>query len=194
MPVHLGERRCPDAELAKLPGPQRELALALSDSRYEGRSVLPLSVTHHLVDPDPSRLESELIGIDHSASQDAAIDTIHWLAARRYVAVFHIVDFAGARRFHRIGHRHAEWDAGRIQAFLVVHDVRSGEAICQTRLVVAGDARGAPLSIRLRSRTRDQLTEELGKRLRQDARRALSRLTSVLYLRGDSPADKLAAR
>lgn len=194
LPTHLGEKRCPDAQLRKLPKAQRELALAVTDSRYQGRSVLPLRVTRHLVDPDPSRLESELIGIDHSATPDDAIDSIKWLAARRYIAVFHIVDFAKARRFHRIGHRHAEWDPGRILAWLVVHDVQSGNSICQTRLTVIGDAHGAPLSIRLRSVTRDRLTEELGKRLRQEARPALARLSSVLFLRGDSPAARLAAR
>lgn len=194
LPTRLGERRCPDKELRQLPDGQRELALAVADSRYQGRSVLPLSVTRHLVDPDPDRLESELVGIDHSVSRDAAIDSIRWLAARRYVAVFHIVDFAAARRFHRIGHRHAEWDPGRILAWLVVHDVQSGKALCETRLAVAGDAHGAPLSIRLRAETRARLTEELGKRLRQDARPALARISSVLFLHGDAPAARLAAR
>jgi hypothetical protein len=194
LPAHLGERRCPDAKLDALPEGERELPLAVSDSRYQGRSVLPLPVKRHLVDPDPSLLEAELVGIDHSGSQDSAVDAIQWLASRRYVAVFHILDFARARRFHRIGHRHAEWDAGRILAWLVIHDVASGKALCQTRLAVAGDAHGAPLSVRLRSRTRDRLTEQLGQRLRRAARPALARLSSVLFLRGDARAPGVAAR
>lgn len=194
LPTHLGDQRCPDAELRKLPMAQRELPLAVSDSRYQGKSVLPLSVMRHLVDPDPSRLESGLVGIDHSSSEDAAIDDIRWLASRRYIAVFHIVDFASARRFHRVGHRHAEWHAGRILAWLVVHDVQSGKALCQTRISVRGDAHGAPLSIRLRSRTRSRLTEKLGTRLREAAGPALARLGSVLFLRGSARAARLAAR
>lgn len=194
LPAKLHEKRCPDAELRSLPEAQRELALAVADSRYQGRSVLPLEVTRHLVDPDPNRLEAQLVGIDHQGSSDAAVATIRWLAARRYVAVFHIVDYGGARRFHRIGHRHAEWDPGRILAWLVIHDAKSGKAICETRLAVAGDAHGAPLAIRLRSGTRRRLTEQLGKRLRRAARPALSRLSSVLYLRGDAHAARLAAR
>lgn len=194
LPTHLHEQRCPDDKLAALAEDQRELPLAMSDSRYEGRSMLPLSVKRHLVDPDPSRLEAGLVGVEHSESRDAAIDTIRWLAGRRYVAVFHVVDYAGARRFHRLGHRHAEWNAGRILAWLVVHDTQSGKALCETRLAVAGDAHGAPLAVRLRSSTRQHLTEDLGKRLREAAGPALARLSSVLFLRGGARAARLARR
>lgn len=187
MPRELDEQHCDDAALRAGASPDDlEIALAVADARADGRSVLPLRVKHFLLDPDPSALGMVLSGIDPSLPTSTALDTAAWLEARRYVGVYHVVDFSMPRRFHRPEKRHAEWHAGRLDALLVIHDAKSGAALCRTRITIVGDATGAPLAPRLRSDVRDRLTDKLGKRMRAATPGALARISAVLALRGET--------
>jgi hypothetical protein len=47
-----------------------------------------------------------------------------------------------------------------------------------------GDATGAPLRVRLRSDTRDRLTDALGERLRRATSDALAKISGALLLPG----------
>lgn len=186
-PHELDEQRCDDDAIRAGTSPgDRELSLAVVDSRADGRSVLPLRIKRYLLEPDPSALSMVLAGIDASRSKDAALDDARWLEARRYVGVYHVLDFALPRRFHRPDKRHAEWNAGRLDALFVVHDANSGAALCRKRITILGDATNASLAPRLRSDVRDRLTDTLGKRMRAATAAALARISAVLVLRGET--------
>ena len=158
------------------------LSLRVIDARYDTRSVLPLRVTRHLTEPDLNELDSVLAGIEPAGDVDGALAQVARLRERRYVGAYHVIHYAGPKWFVRTTTMRPAWDAGRFDAWFVIHDATSGEAKCAARVTVNGDATNAPLRTRLRSDTRDRLTTELGERARSATEDALARITSELRL------------
>ncbi|MEB2314166.1 MAG: hypothetical protein OZ921_19860 [Sorangiineae bacterium] len=184
LPRKLDDERCDDARLrAAGSGDALELALTAVDERPGAKNVLPLVVTRALIAPEPAELALALEGIAPERAPGEALGEAEWLERRRYLGVYHVLDFGLPRRFHRPERRHAEWDAGRLDALFVIHDAASGAPLCQSRLTVHGDATGAPLAVRLRSDVRDRLTRALGAELRRRTPAALAGMSGALRLR-----------
>jgi hypothetical protein len=186
-PKRLKESRCSD--LGTLTEDERELSLRVVDARYDTRSVLPLSVTRNLTEPDLNQLDSVLAGIESADKPRAALDQVARFSKRRFVGTYHVMVYGSPKWFVKAGKLKPSWDAGRFDAWFAVHDAATGLPRCAARVTIIGDASGAPLRARLRSETRDKLTSALGERARQATSEALARIAPELRL----PA-QLAAR
>lgn len=181
-PRRLRQVACPKFELAN--ERERELGLAVVDARYDTRSVLPLEVTRHLIQPDLHRIDAVLAGIERPDELDAALETAQRLAGQRFIGAYHVIHYKGPKWYVKTSTMRPAWDAGRLDAWFVVHDAKSGEALCSTRIQIAGDATGAPLRVRLRSDTRDRLARALGERMRAATSPALAAISNGLVLPG----------
>ena len=178
-PEKLRETPCPS--FGELGARERTLSLRVIDARYDTRSVLPLRVTRHLIEPDLNALDAVLGGIE-PGDVEGALAQVARLEERRYVGAYHVIHYASPRWFVRTTTMRPAWNAGRFDAWFVIHDAKTGEAKCAARVTVNGDATNAPLRTRLRSDTRDRLTTELGERTRSATEDALGRITGELRL------------
>jgi hypothetical protein len=170
-PSRPSEKRC-----GALGPAESEPTLAVVDARVEPRSVLPLAVTRHVVEPDPSWLESVLAGVESEGASGEALAAAARLEQSRTTATLHVVHYVAPKWLVKAGSFKPFWEAGRLDGWLVLHDRQSGEALCQTRVTVAGDRAGASLAARQRSDERDRLTAELGRKTRQAVGAGLTRL------------------
>lgn len=193
-PKKLSEQACPDEVIsAATDEGQRAIALRAQDARWEKRSLIPLRVTAEVTFPDPPSLESALIR--HESRLDPKLlEQIEWLSERKYVGVFHVLDYAAPRVIQRVGRAKPEWVAGWVLAWLSVHDARSGEPMCATQLHVKNDVSQAPLTKQRRSEITEQLTSALGRQLREAAPSALSKISKVLYIDAGEQAVAASAR
>jgi hypothetical protein len=194
-PKKLSQRPCPDEAIraAASSDDERTLALRAQDGRWEKRSLIPLRVTREVTSPDPTSLESTLIS--KGTRLDAKLgDQVDWLARRHYVGVFHFLDYSGPRVIHRLNRAKPEWVAGWALTWLVVHDAKSGEALCATQIQVKNDVSAAPLEKRRRSDVTEQLTTALGRKLREAAPAALAKISSELRIEGPRAESTLAAK
>lgn len=183
-PARFAERRCDDAGFAARPESERELSLRVVDARYDKRHVLPMRVTRHVTAPDLNRLDQILAGVEAPEEKDSALGSVERLSRQRFVGVHHVVHYVAPKWVVRVGKLKPAWEAGRIDTWFAVHDAASGEALCSTRVSLVGDATGAPLRVRLRSDTRDRLTDALGERLRRATGEALAKISGALLLPG----------
>jgi hypothetical protein len=186
-PARFAERRCDDSALATRPEVERELSLRVTDGRYDKRHVLPMRVTRHVTAPDLNRLDQILAGVEAPDEKEAALSSVERLSRQRLVGVHHVVHYVAPKWVVRVGKLKPAWEAGRIDTWFAVHDAATGEALCSTRVSVVGDATGAPLRVRLRSDTRDRLTDALGERLRRATSDALAKISGALLLPGAGP-------
>ena len=145
----------------------RTLAFRAQDARFEKKNLIPLRVTRAFTSVDAPALESQLM---RDEALDLAKSRIEWLAARRYVGVFHVTDYAEPHWISLADRAKAEWVPGWIVAWLVVHDARSGAALCSTQVHVKNDVTNAPLGSRTRSETTERLTAESAPRWRTEPR------------------------
>jgi hypothetical protein len=188
-PERFKQQRCPDAEIGRHPPAERELSLRVLDARYDLRRVLPQRVTRHLTAPDLNELDQVLAGVDAPGAAEqkrAALGSVERLVRQRFVGVYHVTHYAAPKWVVRVGRVKPVWDAGRLDTWFAIHDAESGEALCASRVSVVGDATDAPVRVRLRSDTRDRLTDELGERLRAATPGALGRISSALVLPGSA--------
>jgi hypothetical protein len=181
-PARPREQRCDAPAFERLSGAERELSLRVVDARPDTRPVLPLRITSRLTEPDLSELDAVLAGIEQPEARPRALQIVETLASRRFVGVYHVVHYASPKWVVRAGHAKPSWEAGRLDAWLMVHDAKTGDALCGTRIAVLGHAQGAPRAVRLRSDTREQLQTALGERLRESTRAALARLGGELVV------------
>jgi hypothetical protein len=104
------------------------------------------------------------------------------LAARPFVAVAHVINYAEPRLTLKPNARHREWIPGVLDAILAIYDADDDDPICQIRVTVRNDVTDAPIRVRLRSDTREQLKHRLGEHWRSRAARELPRISSFLEL------------
>jgi len=194
-PKKLSEQPCPDDAIraAASSDDERTVALRAQDARWEKRSLIPLRVTREVTSPDPTSLESELISSGPRIDTQLA-DQIDWLSRRRYVGVFHVLDYSSPRVIHRLGHAKPEWVAGWALAWLVIHDAKTGESLCATQIQVKNDVSAAPLEKRRRSDVTEQLTSAIGKKLREAAPAALAKISTELLVEAPRSDSTLAAK
>jgi hypothetical protein len=177
------EQKCDDAGWREPPSAGRRLVLGVRDARFEKKNLLPLDLTGRLTEPNLHALRQELALSPKGRPLDASLGArVEALDARRFALVFHVTEHFGAERVFRKDRSRWEWMPGTLVAWLAVHDAGSGKALCQTLLVVKNDVKGASVAARLKSDTRERLTRELGRDVRAEAKRALTRITSALEL------------
>jgi hypothetical protein len=176
------EQSCAQGAFAALSKPERELWLRVVDARLDTRHVLPLRITGRVTEPDLNQLDSVLAGIERPEALPDVLRAVEGLTSSRFVGVHHVIHYVSPKWVVRVGKTRPSWDAGRLDAWFMVHDAKSGEALCGTRLVVTGDASGAPRAVRLRSETRERMQSALGDRLRAATPAALTRIGADLAL------------
>lgn len=183
LPKKLAQLPCPDQALRQsgLSDDERTLAWRVEDARYEKKSLLPLRVTRELVSPSPADLEATLTDARADEAKRAA-EAVSWLERRRFVGTFHVVDYAAPKVIHRIDRAKPEWVGGWLSAWLVVHDAKTGAALCATPVHAKIDTSKTSLDKRRRSELTEELTSSLSLALRQAAPGALSKITSELSL------------
>ncbi len=186
LPKKIGEKRCEDSELVRRAkdSAARVLQLTTEDARYQAKSLLPLSITDQLTVPRWTALEDALAGVGDPSANDVdvggALAAVRLHDQRRFLGTYHVVYFRVPKRIHKLGKRKAEWVAGVLDTWFVIHDASSLEPLCQTRLTVRNDVKDAPLAVRLKSDTRNALVRTLGRELRDATPAAVSRISGVL--------------
>jgi hypothetical protein len=193
-PARFREQRCAAGAFETVLPAERELWLRVVDARNDTRHVLPLRITSRLAEPDLNELESVLSGVGQPEERPEALDAVEALVRKRFVGVYHVIHYVSPKWVVRAGHAKPSWDAGRLDAWFMLHDARTGAALCGTRLVILGDATGAPRAIRLRSQTREQMQAALGDRLRRATPAALARIGADLAAPAERAGGALAAR
>jgi hypothetical protein len=185
LPRPLAESTCPDDRIGAETDDDasRTLVLRVEDARVERKSPLPLKITHHLSSLDLGALETATLG-DGPALDPAVPERIRWLESRRFVGTFHVTELEHPHWIHRLGHAHPEWIAGLAVSWLVIHDAKSGEPLCATRILVRNDVSDAPLAARTRSEVTERLTEALGTDTRRAAYAALRKISKLLKIEG----------
>jgi len=177
------EEKCDESKWGELPADERTLVLAVRDARFEKKNLLPLALTGPLTQPRLHALRDQLaLAPPGRPPSELLAGEISALERRRFAGVFHVTEHYGAERVFRTDRGRWEWMPGTLVAWLAVHDGRTGAALCQTLLVVKNDTRSAPLAPRLKSDTRERLTRDLGRDVRAEAARALSRISTRLEL------------
>ena len=172
-PASLDTRRCPDDDLREA-GDAPMLHLRVRDSRADRRQLVPLSVTNRLA-PDelepirkrfaqptdelatPSFRRLASLEVATSAKRELA-----GLAARPFLAVAHVINYGEPLLTRKPNARRRHWVPGVLDTMLVVYDIRKSEPLCQVRVTVRNDTTDAPVWIRLRSDTREDLKRQLG--------------------------------
>ncbi|MCA9594543.1 MAG: hypothetical protein KC776_14565 [Myxococcales bacterium] len=190
-PRKIAEKTCDDSELKRRApdSAARVLTLATEDARYEAKSLLPLRITNQLTVPRWTDFEDVLAGVGDRGQTpeviDEAVRGVERESARRFLGVYHVLYYSVPKRIHKLGKRHAEWVAGVLDAWFVIHDAQSLTPLCQAHITVRNDVKDAPLAVRLKSDTRDALVTTLGGELRSASKEALSRMTGVLTMPDD---------
>jgi hypothetical protein len=113
---------------------------------------------------------------------ERALAELEALSKRRYKAVYYITDYGSPRLIRRKNRPRSEWVPGVLAAWLVVHDVENGEALCQAQIIARNDVTDEPIRQRLRSQVRERLLRELGNEVRARSAVALGRISSTLKL------------
>jgi hypothetical protein len=175
LPERTGRRTCPP--LAK---PDTMLLTLVRDSRIEPRHLLPLRLTERLASSELAMLAADTAG---SKNHEDTLRHFDQLSARRFVGVFHIVDYAAPQRIRRIDRPKPEWIAGVLVAAFTVYDLDRHDPQCHVQLVVRNDVKDVPLSRRLQARVRERLIDELADLLHSEAERAIGGITRELTLR-----------
>ena len=183
------EKRCPDSRLRQLELDEARATLVLTsqDARIDTRYLLPLSLLTRLTQDarlqrqEPRPFPDSIAALPaSSAAARRKLDEIELLMQRRFGGVYFVTGYVSPKRIRKPNRLRSEWVPGSLLAWFVVHDLETGEILCQTRLGVRSEVSDAPTSIRLKSDVRERLIRELGEELRAESSRALSRMTSVL--------------
>ena len=194
LPDRLREQRCPDQSFRQLSETDRTLVLVNRDARLNQRHVLPLRLRQYLrsddLQPVRSRLvegQGELLAavaprFPDADSANAALNELLQFNQRRLFGVYQIVHYEAPRWLRKPNRRRPMWRPGALHAWLVVYDTRAEQPTCQVRIAVLNDTTGASLRVRLRSDTRKQLIEQLGRSLRERTAAELGRISAVLAL------------
>jgi hypothetical protein len=182
-PERFRERACPDAMLDRSAS---TLLLATEDARYEPKHLLPLDMLEQLLGAD-RRFAAHArrfgdtapasLGDDEAERELAELDQ---LAKRRYKAIYYITDYASPKLVRRKNRVRSEWLPGVVASWLVVHDLRSGEALCQTQVIVRNDVTDEPISRRMKATVKQRLVKELATALRSEGQVALARISKTL--------------
>ncbi|MFZ5893735.1 MAG: hypothetical protein ACOY0T_21920 [Myxococcota bacterium] len=190
--------RCPDEALPHDSPERNTLLVRLRDARVAAKSILPLELIQSVAaDPLAGMRESAWLAetgrsaSSATASKDAPsasaastseLARLTALAERRFVAELVVEDFSAPHHFRRLNAPRSEWSGGRFQGKLVIYDIESRRVLCAAPVHARGDAKGAPLSRRLREMTRNDLERKLYTRTRREMAVALSSITRVLRL------------
>ncbi len=190
-PDSLDVQPCPDDELRE-GGESATLHLRVQDSRVDRRQLLPLSVTGPLAPDELEPIRKRFVQpTDELAAREfrrlgsleeaaSAKRELAELTARPFLGVAHVVNYGEPRLTRKPNARRRHWVRGVLDTMLVVYDLRDAEPLCQVRVTVRNDTTDAPLRIRLRSDTREQLKRQLGEDWHQKAVAQLGRISSVL--------------
>lgn len=191
-PPELREQACPDAELQRFQAPELTLGLEARDSRAQSKELIPFKILESLrVDPlrraEAEALEAtaqgdglRLVRTLEGGTQGLAM--LRSLSSRRFLGVFHVLHYKqpifayNARKNRRV------WTPGHIIAWLVIHDLDQGNALCQTALRAKNHVHLGTQAAHARELTRTKLEVELADTLRTEAQGALERITRELTL------------
>ena len=182
-PERFREQACPDATLD---GAAPELMLATEDVRYEPKHLLPLDMLEQLLGGDRrfaaharrfGDTTPAALGDEEAQSALAELDE---LAKRRYKAVYYITDYASPKLVRRKNRVRSEWLPGVVASWLVVHDLKSGSALCQAQVIVRNDVTDEPISRRMKATVKQRLVAELASALRSEGKAALGRISKTL--------------
>jgi hypothetical protein len=196
LPKRLEKKSCPDATLARAAQSESERTLFLDvvDARAVARDLLPTRFTDWLTTGDIERLDRRFGELEEPkaafASDTAtreALEDLRRLAARRHKGVYHVIAFEGPRIERRAWPKPPRWRPGWVHGWFAVHDLETGEALCQTELSLRNDVSGASTSRPMRPTVEASLLDELGTGLRRETAQALEAITRVLVL---PPADR----
>jgi hypothetical protein len=172
------------------------LGFDVDDARAEGKTLLPSAFTETLSTPELDRLSAHFQGagtlgatldsaqafqwLKSEADGAAALEELDRLRRHRYRAVYHVLEYTEANLIYSLRHNRREWTTPLASAWLAVHDVESGEALCQTLISARTDTEGFPVTRRTREEVRARLVLALGAELRRQALVALPRLDGRL--------------
>jgi hypothetical protein len=192
LPDLTAAKMCPDARIqaqSKSPA-ARIVVVRVEDARHKPKSLLPLRIADPLrsrefavlfpflrTTPDGARTTSLLRTESSFAEARAALAP---LGERRYKTTFFVIDYSEPRLIWKLKKNRREWVDGLLKARLVVHDIDTGTALCETTLTVTNDSSEAPRTLRMLEATRQQLVIQLARKLKQAAVAALAKLSLVL--------------
>lgn len=182
-PEHFREQACPDATLDAAAS---TLVLATEDVRYEPKHLLPLDMLEQLLGGDRRfAAHARRFGDTTPASLDeeeaaSALAELDQLAKRRYKAIYYITDYASPKLVRRKNRVRSEWLPGVVASWLVVHDLKSGGALCQAQVIVRNDVKDEPISRRMKATVKQRLLGELASALRSEGKLALGRISKTL--------------
>ena len=186
-PTELTERTCPDSHLGPLGETERMLVLEVADSRTNPKNLLPFKLLESLridalarveIDAlEPSRRDDKLRLVRSIAQGEQALFDLRALSKQRFLGVFHIVHYKEPELTYSPRKNRREWIPGSVIAWLVVHDLETGDAVCQTSLraqnrINDGDGAGP-----VREVVRGKLKNELILGLHTASVAALQRIT-----------------
>lgn len=190
-PLKMQRSSCP-AELGRLERAESSvLALSIRDARMEAKQLLPLVIRNQLESRPLAELgladneDPALTLASYSRPEQIAeaLSRLQQLEHIRYKGVFQILSYQEPKVIRRIGKLKPEWLPGILSAVFVVIDLSTGEALCQSDVLIAqSQVQGEPISKRLRSTIRERLVRQLGSDLRARAGEALAQIAPGLKL------------
>jgi hypothetical protein len=182
-PERFREQPCPDPSLDRR---APTLVLATDDVRYEPKHLLPLDLLEQLLGPD-RRFAPHALKFGETApaalsveEAESALSELEALAERRYKAVYYVTDYASPKLIRKKNRVRSEWLPGVVASWLVVHDLKSGRALCQTQVIARNDVTDEPISRKMKASVRQRLIIELAGTLRSEGKLALARISSTL--------------
>ncbi len=186
-PVELKERACPDSRLDPLGETELTLGLESSDSRANPKNLVPFKILESLRVDALARVESDALEptsrddglrlVRSLAQGEQALLQLRMLSKQRFLGVFHIVHYKEPELTYSPRKNRREWLPGSVIAWLVVHDLDTGDAVCQTALRAQNRISDAAGARQLREVMRTQLQNELILALRTASVPALQRIT-----------------
>jgi hypothetical protein len=194
-PLILPDKRppktCPDAKIEDHApdAPSRMLVVRTEDARPQAKNLLPLQLSEELRSHDFDRLEKLFLPTSGGGALrmlanvrdfETAQNELEVLSRRRYRAQFLVTDYRNPRLVYKVTKNRREWLPGVIAARLVIFELDSERAICESLLVAVNDTRQAPTTFRSQENTRNRLVKMLAHLLQEQAVIALSRMTSTL--------------
>ncbi len=186
-PAELAERTCPDSRLAQLGETELMLGLEAADSRTNPKNLVPFKLLESLridalarVENDalePSSHDDKLRLVRSIARGERALLELRALSKQRFLGVFHIVHYKEPELTYSPRKNRREWTPGNVIAWLVVHDLETGDAVCQTSLRAQNRINDGASNSQVREVVRSKLQNELILGLQTASVVALRRIT-----------------
>lgn len=186
-PDTLVEKPCPDPKLKPENMGDLPLALEARDSRTEPTALVPFKILESLRDDALHRIET--VSLEATPRGDGlrlvrslksghdGLQLLRSLSAQRYLGVFHVLHYKPPELAYNARKNRREWTVGNIVAWLVIHDLNTGDALCQTGLRAQTSLETGKYSAQRREQMRRGFERDLVNMLRKGSVLALPRIT-----------------